>query len=99
MTIALRDLAALDATLVEQNLAQTVARLQEADPALDMRRGVLHDLLVYYHAVLAAQYDSNLADYQAARSLLQIEADPTLSDPTLVDDVLSNFGLYRKGGG
>lgn len=98
MTIAIRDLNSLDADQVLQNLDETTARLQEDNPTLDLRRGVFHDLLVYYHAILATALQANVQDYLNGRSLVAIQADPTLSDPSLVDDVLSNFGVTRQPG-
>lgn len=98
MTIAVRDLDTLDADNVAQQLAEAATRVQEQNPRLDARRGVLHDTVVYFHAALAEQLNANLRDYEKARSLKDIEADPTLSDPELVDQVLSNFGVVRKGG-
>jgi hypothetical protein len=98
MTIAVRDLNTLDPDNVAQGLAEVSARIQEQNPNLDLRRGVLHDLLAYFHALLAEQLDANVQDYLAARSVLAIQEDPTLSDPALVDDVLSNFGVTRKQG-
>jgi hypothetical protein len=98
MTIEVRDIDTLDADNVAQKLAFVSARIQEQNPRLDLRRGVLHDLLAYYNAILAEQLDANVQDYLAARSLLAIEEDPTLADPELVDHVLSNFGVTRKEG-
>lgn len=98
MTIAVRDLDALDVTLVQQNLDEFTARLLEQNPKLDLRVGVLHNLLAYYHAVLATALQENVRDYLNARSLAAIQADPALADAGLVDDVLSNFGIARQGG-
>lgn len=98
MAIELRPLNTLDLDTVQAALAETVQRVQDDNPAIDLRRGVFAELLAYYHAVLDTQRRVNIADYLAARSLRQIEADPTLSDPDLVDDVLSNFKLTRKLG-
>lgn len=98
MAIELRPLSDLDPDVVSAALAETVQRVSEDNPNLDVRRGVFAELLAYYHAVLDAQRRQNIADYEAARSLLQIEADPTLADPDLVDAVLSNFRLTRKPG-
>lgn len=98
MTIAVRDLDALDPALVQAALDETTARVAELNPALDLRVGVLHNLLVYFHSVLGAGLQANVLDYLNARSLLAIQADPALADPALVDHVLSNFRVVRKGG-
>jgi uncharacterized phage protein gp47/JayE len=94
----LPQLAALNATDVQQLLEQLATQLQELNPSLDLKRGVFHDTLAYYHAVLEAAIRTNLERYQSARSLQQIEADPTLADDTVVNEVLSNWGVIRKTG-
>ncbi len=98
MTIAVRDLDSLDAALVQQNLDEATVRIAEQNPNLDLRVGTLHNLLVYYHSVLASALQTNVQDYLNARSLAAIAADPALADPALVDDALSNFRLDRKPG-
>lgn len=96
--IELRPLAELDPALVTANLAESLERIQQDNPAIDVRRGVFAELLVYYHAVLDTQRQQNIDDYLKGRSLQAIQADPTLADPDLVDDVLSNFRVDRKPG-
>lgn len=96
--IAFRPLAELDAAAVQQALTETTARIVEDNPALDLRRGPFFDLLVYYHAVLAAGQAANTADYLAARSLATLTADPDGADPGLVDDVLANYRVERIAG-
>lgn len=96
--IELRPLNELDPDEVAAALSETVTRVQEANPNLDVRRGVFAEILAYYHAVLDTQRRQNIQDYLNGRSLKQIEADPALADADLVDDVLSNFRLSRKDG-
>lgn len=96
--IELRPLSELDPDVVTAALAETVRRVQDDNPSLDLRRGVFAELLAYYHAVLDTQRRQNIQDYLNGRSLKQIEADPALADPDLVDDVLSNFGVERQPG-
>lgn len=98
MSIETTDYATLDPSLVQQNLDELATRIQEANPTLDLKRGVFRDLLLYYYAVLSSANQTDLQRYQSARSLLAIEADPTLADPGVVDDVLSNFRIERKAG-
>jgi hypothetical protein len=97
-SIELRPLTDLDADEVQAVVAETVQRVTDDNPNLDLRRGVFAELLAYYHAVLDTQRRANLRDYLNGRSLVAIEADPALADPSLVDDVLSNFRLTRKAG-
>jgi hypothetical protein len=96
--IDLKPLDQLDPAAVAANQAEVVDRLQAAFPHLDVRRGVLAEVVAYIHAVLAAQYDENVAAYWAARSLDALLADPAGADPDLVDDVLSNFRVARRPG-
>lgn len=96
--IELKPLAQLDQALVDQNLAETLQRVQEDNPNLDLRRGVFAELLVYYHAILATQRQVNIDDYWRARSLKALEQDPDLADPDLVADTVSNFRVQRQLG-
>jgi len=91
-------LNALNAEDVQQLLDRLAVQLQELNPELDLKRGVFKDTLVYYHAVLEAAIRTNLQRYQSARSLQQIQADPTLADEEVVNEVLSNWGVNRKLG-
>lgn len=99
MPVEITSLASLDPADVTQALAATVQMLQEAEPTLDFRRGVVHDLLLYLGALLSTQIRAGvLARYLSARSLIDIEADPTLADPGVVDSVLSNYLITRNAG-
>lgn len=98
MVYELTQLDSLDTTDVTELLTKITAELQEENPTLDLKRGVLHDSVAYYHAVLEAAIRENLNRYLSARSLNQIEADPTIADTTTVDDVLSNWGISRREG-
>tara|TARA_R110000751_G_scaffold116345_3_gene215914 strand:+ start:4618 stop:6285 length:1668 start_codon:yes stop_codon:yes gene_type:complete len=92
------DLTQLDSTDVNAMLDRLATQLQELNPDLDLRRGVFKDTLAYYHAILETAIRTNLERYQSARSLQQIEADPTLADDNVVSEVLSNWGVTRKEG-
>ena len=92
------DLTQLSNTDVNQLLDRLAAQLQELNPSLDLRRGVFKDTIAYYHAILETAIRTNLERYQSARSLQQIEKDPTLADDTVVNEVLSNWGVTRKVG-
>jgi len=98
MTIQITNLDDVNQELVADNLDEIITRLQEDNPSLDLRRGVLKDLLAGYHASLSAAEQQTLARYLSARSLQQIEADPTLADEGVTDDVLSNYRVTRQQG-
>ncbi len=98
MTIAFRDLATLNVDGVQQRLVQIQARLQEQFPTLFLQRGVFHDTSEMIAAILEEQLNENVSDYLNARSLMDILADPTISDADAVDAVLSNFRVVRQPG-
>lgn len=98
MTIIIEELSTLDPDAIKQNLDEIIVRLQELNPTLDLRRGVLRDLMAGNHAVLSTAEQEELNRYLSARSLQQIEADPTLADEGVVDDILSNFLVTRQAG-
>lgn len=98
MVYEIKTLSELNATEVSTLLTQITSQLQEENPTLDLKRGVIHDSLAYYHSVLETAIRENLNRYLSARSLRQIEADPTIADSTTVDDVLSNWGVTRRVG-
>jgi len=94
----LASLTTLNAADVQQLLDRLVTQLQELNPSLDLKRGVFKDTVAYYHAVLEASIRTSLRRYQSARSLQQIQANPTIADDEVVNDVLSNWGVTRKIG-
>lgn len=98
MVYEISKLSQLDATKVTTLLTQLEAEIAENNPKIDLKRGVFHDTVMYYHALLEAAIRENLDIYQSARSLQQIEADPSIADTSTVSDVLSNWGVTREEG-
>ena len=98
MPVAVTDLSALPAADVQSNLDETVQRLSEANPQLDLKRGVVHDLVALPNALLATARQSTLARYLSARSPIDVAADPTLADTEVLDRILSNWGVTREAG-
>lgn len=98
MALSFPDLTTLDADLVTQQREEAAARLQEAFPDLDLKRGVYHDTVLYFHALLSGALQTLLDQYLASRSLLDIQANPELADADTVNGVLSNWGLARQSG-
>lgn len=90
------DLTALDSDLVAANREQAASRLQALDPTLDMKRGVIHDILLHYGAILEARNQTHLDAWRRSSSLAAIEEDPALADEEIVDNLLSNFFLSRQ---
>ena len=98
MVYEISKLTQLDATKVTELLTHLEAEITENNPKIDLKRGVFHDTVMYYHALLESAIRENLDIYQSARSLQQIEADPTIADTSTVSDVLSNWGITRDEG-
>lgn len=98
MPIELTNLSELAPADVQANLAVATQQVQEDNPTLDLRRGVIHDIVLYPHAALDTMLRTALARYLSARSLNDIQADPTLADAGVVDGVLSNFNIVRGQG-
>jgi len=63
MSFDFPDLADLDPQLVQQEMDVVVTKLQEFMPRVDMRRGVVHDHVLYPHAVLSAGQRTLLNQY------------------------------------
>lgn len=98
MVYEITDLTQLTPASVDTLLEQITAEVAEENPSLDLKRGVFHDSVLYYHSVLETAIRENLNRYLSARSLKQIEADPTIADAETVNDVLSNWGITRIEG-
>lgn len=98
MSIEVTALTELDTTRVALRRATISALLAEKVPELDLKRGVVHDILVHNQAILSEATAENIDRYNRARSLKDITADPTLADPDIVDGVLSNWGAVRLPG-
>jgi hypothetical protein len=98
MGVSVTDLTTLDQTVVDQFDAQLVSMIQGYDPTVEVRDGVLHDLLVRLHAVLDAATQTNIDRIRQANSLKAINANPALADNDIVDACLSNYNLTRNPG-
>lgn len=72
--------------------------MQERHPEVELTRGVFHDLVLYFNAVLNAAVRENINRLVQSKSLLQITQNPALAEAELVDQVLSNFNLTRDDG-
>jgi hypothetical protein len=98
MAITVQSLAELDTDKVQQTVELISTLLQEDFPEIDLKRGVLHDLLLYYNGVLAAAQQENIDRYRRSSSLQAINDDPALADDDNVDRVMSNFRITRREG-
>lgn len=98
MSTRVDSLLTLDPDVVEQEQALLAQQLQERLPSLDLRRGVLHDLLLHFSAILAAKNQTEQDRLRRSQSLPAILADPTLADDALVDNLAANFLVTRQAG-
>ena len=98
MPLSITSLTELDPALIAQVQAGMTQLIQERHPEIELGRGVFHDLVLHFSSVCNAVVRTEIARVLASRSLLAISQDPQLSDPILVDHVLSNFGITRKQG-
>lgn len=99
MAIEIENLDDLDATSVAQQIAVLTQLVQEKAPSIDVKRGVLHDLLLYYSGILATKNQEEMDRLRQSQSIAAIQADPTLADDTVVDNIASNYRVARKAGG
>jgi len=98
VSIEITDLSTLDPDLVEQLQEELAERLQEAHPTLDLKSGVLRDLLLNLSAILEAKNQTETDRIRRSASLAEIEADPSLADDDAVDNVMSNYRITRQEG-
>jgi hypothetical protein len=98
MGVEVTDLGTLDSATVTQEVELLTEMLQELAPSLDLRRGVVHDLVLYYGGVLAAKNQVEHDRLRRSMSLQEILADPTLADDETVDQIASNYRVTRRPG-
>lgn len=96
MSLDLDPIADLDVAEVAAARAIVAAKVVEAVPDADARRGVYRDRVVEPAAVLAALLGRKVARTLAAANLVDVEADPALADRGTVDRLLSNFRVARR---
>lgn len=73
--------------------------LQANMPTVDVRKGsVFYDLVVRPNAIMAELMNKNINRFRRASSLKAITESPELVDLSMVDAVLSNYGITRKAG-
>lgn len=89
---------AVSAALVARYVEEIAQRLEEADPNLDARNGVVYALLVYYNAVLAARMQEGVRTWIDTANLGALLANPETASEELVDHVTANFLVQRKAG-
>jgi hypothetical protein len=92
------DLSTIDPTLVDLVHQQISERMAEQFPELEIKRGVIHDIVLYLMSILGAEQRTRMQLILQSNSLLSISQNPALSDDTTVDLLLSNFRITREPG-
>jgi hypothetical protein len=72
--------------------------LQEYDPDIDLRSGVVCDLLLRANAALGASINNVFDRALVNTNLTDIINNPDLADSSSVDKILSNWGIQRNNG-
>jgi hypothetical protein len=98
MAITLPDLTTLNSDAVNQAHAYIAQKITEYAPSIDSKRGVLHDILFHFEAILQTAQDEYADRLRKSGSLLAINNDPTLAVDDVVDQLASNFRAVRFEG-
>ena len=99
MALKINNLTELDADLVSPLQSEFEQLVRERHPEIAFERGVFHDLVAYFAGGISGAVNQTEVDRLVrSGSLLEIETDPALADPTFVDRVLSNYRIERKAG-
>lgn len=98
MALKVQQISELDPTLVLAAQDQLSQLIQEKYPEIELTRGVVHDIVLFLHAISGGINQTEINRVLESRSLLAIQSNPLLADPELVDHVLSNFLITRKIG-
>lgn len=99
MPLKVQSLDELDPADVEAAQAELSQLLQEKYPEVELARGVIHDIVCFLSGGISGGINqTEIRRVLDSRSLLAIQENPELSDPELVDHVLSNFLISRKTG-
>ncbi len=99
MAIAVPDLTALDSDEVQQTLDFIAQRVAEYAPTVERQRGVVRQIVLDLNSILGAAQSQVINDQVViSGSLLQINENPEVADPEMVDRLLSNFRVIRRSG-
>jgi hypothetical protein len=96
MAVEITTLDTISQEAVDQAFTYLTGLLLERYPNLEVRRGVIGDLVLRLHAISYGAIKENIDRLQQSASLKAIGDDPTLADTDIVDAVLSNYRVVRK---
>lgn len=97
-TFNITDLSSLDTASVLRNLSTLTQLLHQQLPDADVRRGTMHDIVLFWSAVLDTAFQANVGTIQQSNSLLSLTENPELANTDVVDRLLSNYNLTRLPG-
>lgn len=96
MPRSLKDLKPRD---VQRNLAIMKQMLLEVHPQLEVNRGPIHDLVLYYAAAYTTANQQDLADAMQSLNLKQLMQNPSEVSTEVADTLLSkNWNIQRRHG-
>lgn len=98
MPIEVKALDELIAANVQQVQEELATLMNEANPSIDTRFGVLHDVLFHNEAIYAEKAAEETRRLKRSSSLLAIAEDPDLADDDTVEKTASNHRIVRKAG-
>lgn len=98
MGLKVTSISDLDPALVAAAQDELSQLIQEKYPDIELTRGVIHDVVMFLHAVCGGITQTEINRVLESRSLLAVQQNPLLADPELVDHILSNFLITRKTG-
>lgn len=93
MSTTVTSLVNLNPQLVSNNRDTITEMIQESFPTVDLKRGVVHDLVLYLSALLATANQVTINNNIQSNSLQEIITNPSLADQTQINRILSNYQL------
>jgi len=96
MAITVQKLSELTDVEIEAAHNVIAQLVKEHNTSVDTKRGVIHDLVVHFSALLGAAKDKEIDRLRRSMSLKTILEDPLLADADIVDAVLSNYRVTRS---
>lgn len=99
MALKVQSISELDPAVVEAAQAELSQLIQERHPEVELTRGVIHDIIAFFSGGISGGINqTEINRVLESRSLLAIRTNPQLSDPMLVDHILSNYLIERRTG-
>ncbi len=96
MAITVDKLSELSDTEIERAHNLVSQLVAEENPGIDVKRGVIHDLVLHLSAILGAAKTKEIDRLRRSMSLNAISEDPVLATDSIVDAVLSNYRVTRS---